>query len=120
MQRDTKAEWFFSLFCVSLHFTRYSYSLVQGSLKDTCCPFETCCFFHQNKGPPHATTIYRAMFRCIMHPDPCCSRDEGSPVRLTREPGKDLDLYELGGAGSSRVRYLWLQTTQRMLFDAFS
>ena len=25
-------------------------STSQGSLKDTFCPFETCCFFHQNKG----------------------------------------------------------------------
>ena len=34
----------------------------QGSLKDTCCPFETCVF------PPKSmeTTIYKAMFRCIM------------------------------------------------------
>ena len=30
--------------------------VAQGSLKDTCCPFETCCFFHRNKGEPPFTS----------------------------------------------------------------
>ena len=41
-------------------------SKAQGSLKDTFCPFETWLF------PPTYmdTIIYKAMFRCLMHPDP--------------------------------------------------
>ena len=38
----------------------------QGSLKDTVCPFETWGFPQKSR----ETTIYKAMFRCITHPDP--------------------------------------------------
>ena len=47
--------------------------LGHGSLKDTFCPFETCCFFRTKiKGHHHLPV---AMFRCTMHPDPSWSSD---------------------------------------------
>ena len=67
-----------------------------GLLKRYICPFETCCFFHQNNGKPQ---FYKAMFRCKMHPDPCFG-SEGHVLRCVGFVDSDLPRHARGFARS--------------------